>query len=524
MGMAAPQARLLAWTNRKNAIGLDLSMLSAQKMSLANEADKIALNYNEALNSKVLKWSNDAGATMHDLTYNTLMQPSQLNNYEPYMLTDMSGKVVVDNNYLKYAKMISSNGAAGGNYEGNRLQILSELMGIDSSQFYATEAHATRVSNIEAAILEHKKQEPELVYDTADNILTGLGKVSGNAATARGNAAGDAQDVTSNTTWDEIIKSISAGDNFVTYLTWDGSEQGAIDKFAKILTEFSGTVQTALGGFNGISPDAFTNAYDKTFKLFTEEFAYSGSEQADRRNYAGENASKHNTICHQRDAKAWFLDNGPFDAYAVSLTNMAAVFLTYLFEGESADVTTAAGQNLINLKEQKLPTKASQKAHDEWQAKLDELNAQLETEKGDAPTGLDAEQKKKIDFYDAIFNAIAKEGWVHNENINDPEYLSDILQTGIYNITQAEKENGIWLYDETCPTTCQNIFQVTDSNEINKITAEYEMEKRKISKKEDAIDVKMQKLETEQTALKELIEATRNMINENTENTFDTFS
>ena len=56
--------------------------------------------------------------------------------------------------------MISSNGAAGGNYEGNRLQILSELMGIDSSQFYATEAHATRVSNIEAAILEHKKQEP----------------------------------------------------------------------------------------------------------------------------------------------------------------------------------------------------------------------------------------------------------------------------------------------------------------------------------------------------------------------------
>ena len=57
MGMAATQARLLTLTNRKNMIGYDLTMLSAQKMALAREADKVSLDYNEALNEKRLKWS-----------------------------------------------------------------------------------------------------------------------------------------------------------------------------------------------------------------------------------------------------------------------------------------------------------------------------------------------------------------------------------------------------------------------------------------------------------------------------------
>ena len=113
MGMAASQARLLTLTNRKNHIGYDLTMLSAQKMALANESDRIAMDYSNALNEKRLKWSNDAGATTYDLTYATLMNPSKLNAYEPYMLTDHAGKVVVDNSYLKYAKMVSPNGAPG---------------------------------------------------------------------------------------------------------------------------------------------------------------------------------------------------------------------------------------------------------------------------------------------------------------------------------------------------------------------------------------------------------------------------
>ena len=121
MGMAASQARLLTVTARINDIGYELMSLSATKMALANEADILALNYNEALNEKRLKWSNDAGATMYDLTYDTLMQPSQLNAYEPYMITDMAGKVVVDDKYKKYMWKLKNSESDLGDKNGNEL-------------------------------------------------------------------------------------------------------------------------------------------------------------------------------------------------------------------------------------------------------------------------------------------------------------------------------------------------------------------------------------------------------------------
>jgi len=523
MGMAATQAFLLTMTKRRNDIRLDLNMLSAEKIALANESDKVALNYNDALNSKVLKWSNDAGATMYDLSYSTLMNPSQLNGYQPYMITDLADHVVVDDNYLKYAKLISPSGAPGGNYDGYRSQILSEILGVEPAAFATTSSQSSALSDIEAQIDQLKKNEPQLVYETADAALSKLGKVSKNAVTVKTGKVGDAEDVTANTSWGEIVKSISNGDNFVSYLTYDGSEEGAISKFKQILSEFSQLVKGATGSFDGIPDNAFSNAYNKTLSLFTDEFAYNEAMKHDHREYAGQNAPKYNTICHQHDKKSNMFDDSNH-AYAVSLTNMASVFLTYLFEGDNANITTAAGQNLVNLQNQKMPTKESVDAHDKWQKELDALNEQLGNTNSSFTEPLDAEDKKKIDFYDAIFNAIAKKGWAHNNNINDPDYLNNIMQVGIYNITMAEKKGGTWTYDESCPTTCQNIFQVTDSNEINKITAEYEREKAKIAKKEDKIDVQMQKLETEDKAISEMLEAQRNMINENVERTFDTFS
>ena len=158
MGMAASQARLITLTSRKNHIGYDLTMLSAQKMSLARESDKIATAYSDALNKKRLKWSNDAGATTHDLTYKTLMNPSQLNAYEPYMLTDHAGKVVVDDFYHKYAKMISPNGAPGGNYEINRTKILAEILGVSEAELNASLEHTNRLERLrkELAALEEE--------------------------------------------------------------------------------------------------------------------------------------------------------------------------------------------------------------------------------------------------------------------------------------------------------------------------------------------------------------------------------
>lgn len=532
MGLAANQFSLLTVDHRLNTIGVKLMGHAATKLSLAREADALSLKYNDALNEKRLKWSNDAGATMHDLTYNTLMQPSELNAYEPYMITDMAGKVVVDNNYLKYAQMISPNGAPGGNYEGCRSQILGELMGLSKTDFLAEEIQSAKVNDAEAALAAHLKKEPALKQATAADALAGLGYVKNDAITASTGRAGTNHDVTNQTTWSEIVASVNTQDNYVTYLHYhkdkrkDASEMNA--EFKKILTQFANYFKSGIGEFNYPAAEVDT-AMQKTYDLFTKKYEYEGSaHDKDKMKRAGENAHTVNTLSHWHDeGSSGVLGIGgdsSGDAYAVSLTNMVNVFLGYLLDTENATQKLQAGNAgtyTFDLKNTTLTTPASQKEHDAWEAEKSRLEAAIGDVQEDYTKPFDAEQQKKIDFYDAIFNAIAINGWTHNEYIQDTEYMNNIMQTGMYNITKAEKGGLGWEYDESSPTTCQNVYQVSDQSEINKATAEYELEKEKLNRKESRIDVEMKKLQTEQSALNEMKESLRSEIKENTERTFD---
>lgn len=79
MGMAASQVRLLQLTSRKNTIGYQLQNLSLQKTALSRDMQRVTRNYQEALNTKTLKWSNNAGVSHVDLSYANLMRPGSAN-------------------------------------------------------------------------------------------------------------------------------------------------------------------------------------------------------------------------------------------------------------------------------------------------------------------------------------------------------------------------------------------------------------------------------------------------------------
>lgn len=101
MGMAASQVRFLSLQNRKNTIGLNLMTLSNRKTALSRDMSRVANEYNNAMNQKVLKWSNDSGVTYSDLTYDKLMKPNELNTTKPYIITDAQGRVVLDDNVIE---------------------------------------------------------------------------------------------------------------------------------------------------------------------------------------------------------------------------------------------------------------------------------------------------------------------------------------------------------------------------------------------------------------------------------------
>ena len=101
MGVAASQVRFLSLQNRKNTIGLNLMTLSNRKTALSRDMSRVANEYNNAMNQKVLKWSNDSGVTYSDLTYDHLMKPNELNTTKPYIITDAQGRVVLDDNVIQ---------------------------------------------------------------------------------------------------------------------------------------------------------------------------------------------------------------------------------------------------------------------------------------------------------------------------------------------------------------------------------------------------------------------------------------
>ena len=165
MGMAASQVRLLQLTSRKNTIGRSLENLSLQKNSLSRDMTRVSKNYQNALNTKTLKWTNNSGVTYVDLSYGNLMRPNTNNNNVPYLLTNESGQVVLDSKYEKYAEMISANGAAGGDYQSNRVAILSALTGISSE----TLTNSVATSNAQNEATQKAKDLQDQVCEKKNN-------------------------------------------------------------------------------------------------------------------------------------------------------------------------------------------------------------------------------------------------------------------------------------------------------------------------------------------------------------------
>ena len=151
MGMAASQVRFLSLQNRKNTIGLNLMTLSNRKTALSRDMSRVANEYNNAMNQKVLKWSNDSGVTYHDFDYDTLMKPNALNSTLPYIITDAQGRVVIDDStipledginsavtYRDLAMMISSySGHGSGKASYGNIDNLNGGSGYDSAKIAA---------------------------------------------------------------------------------------------------------------------------------------------------------------------------------------------------------------------------------------------------------------------------------------------------------------------------------------------------------------------------------------------------
>ena len=475
MGMSASQGRLLFLTARKSDIELQEQVLSNRKIALARDSEKVYQDYNDALKQKRLKFSNNAGYNYIDVSYSNLMRPSSMNLNEPYILTDPQDRVVVDDKYLEYAKIISPNGYAGGDWSPTtRAKVLSQVTGIGEDKILSAD---TSFTNVNDAIQNYSNIAPEPVLNVESDptkLMKNLESVS-----------------IGNTNW------------YNAYMENTSISIGTGASAANTLKSYLNQLTDNLRKF---FPDQ--EAYEEACKNAIEAISH-------------ENEMTNGQSFGEEDAEVY----GGSSGYNINVKALVDAFLAFLTNNDNelewVDTTSSEYQDW--------KTK-----HDEWEEQEKEAWQSYQSALSADNELLTSEEEALILFYDKIFSTIAENGWTYNEQVSDTDYLNQVLQNGNYSITQVGR---IEEYDDRTDTVTRtnnyqtniatnfdNIVTVSDSEIREEAYVKYQKEKSIIEKKENQIDIKMKNLDTELSAINEMIKGIETVRNDNADRTMNIFT
>ena len=124
-------------------------------------------------------------------------------------------------------------------------------------------------------------------------------------------------------------------------------------------------------------------------------------------------------------------------------------------------------------------------------------------------------------FYDSLFNQICASGWTEDGNIDDKEYLQQLLQSGKLYISKI-KDDGY--YYQANYATDSYIKEIADDTYIAQAEAKYNTQKAKLNSKEETLDLKMKNLDTEISSLTTEYDTVKNTISKNIEKSFKRYN
>ena len=425
------------------------------------------------------------------------MRPGNANQNKPYLITDQNSKVVIDSKYKKYAEMISPDGTAGGDWKSNRTQILSSLTGIPAEKIdnanltsAALDSAATNVNNLKA----EGEQLEEPVDKKTDADFFGCANIV--------NANGSSYDIkklyNSPNTWTDLGSNASTAKNSLTNLL-----NGIAENMKNYLTDSDyESLKSACDNYLSANGDNLTSNTENAKKAL--EVGSAGIKKE------GSNYKVNlNTVL-----------NSILGAYESNTAKAGQESYTTNKNGTKVYYT----RDKNSSKWQEWNTKQQ-----DWQKRYDEAlkiyNSSVDTNN----QALTSEQESNIKFYDQIFSAIAEKGWTYNDQIEDNDYLNQMLQNNVYYITTMdedvnEKGEQYYTYDEKIASNVTNIFSVNDSDAQNEALTQYEYEKSIINAKEARIDTRMKNLETEQASINQMLKGLQQVANENIERTMNIFA
>jgi hypothetical protein len=500
MGMASSQVRFLQLTSRKHSIGLQLEHLSLERMSLTRDMQKLSLNYNQALSSKVMKWTNNSGATYTDMSYSTFMRPNAANGYNPVLLTDSSDRVVLDSKYKKYAEMISANGAAGGTWNGSdgepRTSILAALTGFDAEKINNLTATQNNVKSASTArttaynnLQKWLDKEP-VKFVPADRFASKLGKYG-----------------------EYDLSSLYYSGSI--HITSPDQLKPLMDHIKDSLSQYFADAKDTMNIEDKTKFQEACDATESAIKSLLTDFSDKGEE---RRKSSGITGETNN-----------------WDIEFASLFN--AIMLTFAEKGGSA--RNGSGDDMYYA----MRDTTSGSSWDVWYQKYEALNTEYEDSETSYSKACEennevftSEEETQIAFYDKLFEAIVEKGWVEDYYLSDNDYLNQKLQNNDYYFTTITKnsdynedlptspDNYKYDYDSHIASDFENIVMVNEQKTRDDALADYEYKKSIISSKEKRLDIREKNLQTEESSIIKMMESIKKVAEDNSDTYFKIFA
>ena len=583
MGLAAGQARLLSITSRKADCEFQSMRLSHQKIALSRQLTDLSNEYQNSLDqTKLIYDYYGTGESTMPLTYDILMTPTTLNNYSPIILTDTSGRTVLNSKYASAARSagIPQEGLGTLPSETMRNAFINGLYsaGIineksrDSALMVPYNQGAGNGSTTVAYTVMENGNIDDLIFrlnNTGDAVKT-ITQSELPSFGPRTDANGDGEKysvlkLVTNTghgyshSSSEITFSLAdlLTDSKEVMLGYEGirGEQSpifGIPLMQKYIADEGGFIDWLYDQFAGVlnvdeaSANALDYALRKTRELImpdknlTEQY-YTADwhEDTDDKSDYDANDGVRNFLdsCGTRvkenssddeEYQEWIVekskeyigftfigsglgggdDGNDHATGGISLNNVAKAFLTYFadymngvskldannYQQFSVGIGKVSGQSVNNL------------ATSDY---LFQYTFYKET-----ITNEDAYQAQ---FWDTLFNQICQNGWTEDSNVDDSEYLQEVLQSGKLFLSRV-KDDGY--YYQVNYSTDSYIKEVADETLIAQAEAKYNTEKSRLNSKEETLDLKMKNIETEISSLTTEYDTVKNTISKNIEKSF----
>jgi len=597
MGLSSSSARYLFLTDRKHDLEYRAMNLTEKRRELSMDMNKITKDYQNALKVRKLKLSNNSGASYTDLSYKTLMKPSLFNNYQPYFISDQKGRIVLNTDYAKYAKQLGIPQLGGVDFDTlqGKDAVLSKLTGLDESRitnFYQAETNVKNLQNeafFYEGVYNYWQEQASVTYMSGDNFLESL------LETAQSHYTGSNTNALLSSCLNESWLDTAVGDMTAVEGHWNAKNVSEVKLIARIFahiidankerfseTEYYSIMQRIASitldpcydgcenidgnevqkkdkydgyvlyygyGYGQTTTTSSTSYGELLLNIIKDAFNGSGYY------YRGVNKQENNDWMEQKRY------NGNTNYSWVSLKNSNSSNPNYSYNLMEGDNYALRGENWRNTY---LKAEAAKGKYDEkykaFQNALSKKNAML-----------NADEESTLEFYENILRAVCENGWVENNQVNDPEYLDNMLQNNIYMMTtqtfkeglieysdfadagyaaaskkegangyiapgadasaliasrraEIEKmyQNGDYTPDTYSYTTrmagdFDKLFTMSDTDIQAEAEAAYVNAKAIVKTKEQTIDIQLEKIKTEQSAITQMMQSIKQSISSNTE-------